>query len=72
LKLDIDFDNILNKSDEEFLEYVENTLIILEDIKINVKESITSINFSQTQINTYYQLFFNNSNNLLTSKNTLE
>ncbi|EKD66773.1 MAG: hypothetical protein ACD_49C00011G0002 [uncultured bacterium (gcode 4)] len=72
LKLDRDFVNILNKNDEEFLGYVENVLIILENIKINIKDSVSSINFPQTRIDNYYGVFASHTNNLLTSKNTLE
>lgn len=72
LKLDRDFENILNKNDDDFLEYTRNTLIILEDIKVNIKDSIASSSFSQTQIDNYYQLFVSHTNNLLTSKNTIE
>lgn len=72
LKLDRDFESILNKNDEDFLEYTKTTLVILEDIKINIKDSVSSSSFSQTQIDNYYTLFASHTNNLLISKNTLE
>lgn len=72
LKLNRDFESILNKNDEDFLEYTKNTLAILEDIKINIKDSVASTSFSQTQIDNYYSLFATHTNNLLISKTTLE
>ena len=72
LEINNDFEKSLEKTDEDFLFYVDWVTDILENVKINIKDSVPSSSFSQTQIDNYYNLFVSHTNNLLTSKNTLE
>jgi len=72
LKLNNNFEKSLDKTDDDFLLYIEWILDILEDIKINIKDSVSTSSFSQAQIDNYYNLFSSHTNNLLISKSTLE
>lgn len=71
-ELNNDFTNLLQKDNEDFLFYIDSFLLTLEDIKISIKDSVSSSSFSQTQIDNYYQAFLSNANSLYTNKATLE